>query len=274
MKLKYLALKIIFLFIGLNLNAHDKPSNSHYLEYINVCSNELDFVVPFVPVTKKFSLDIFIGKKINKECLVEKFSKYHLSHQLKTWTDEIIKIKEITTSNNIEDNVFSITSLDKFICVESCKITSDYILEDDEYFYYISDGSTDYGIEAKFINENNIWIKRNNSTHTGNVLFNTKKLAYEDFGSGKIVFLEDFYGKYFMKRYTSWTDDNTEIQSDGPFWWSAIYDYEHNLVELINYDEEDGKECLKRDYFEKWNSNDIFIHMILKDIDEFCVFRK
>ena len=267
--MKYFIILIFFIF---SKQAFSNNSEIFYMNYLNNCSDGLSYAIPYKPDDNDFSTIMFVGKNLDTNCLQDKYVSHHQNNQLLDMYDnQPIDVEEVILRKKTEHNTQTITSLDKYVCIESCRIIDDYILTEQDTFYYITDSLGYAGFDSKFISQEKILIKTYHSTHSRNVVFDTVQFNYEYFGQGDIEFNTETYTKSFIKSYANYEDKDGEWQLNGAFWWNAKFNYEHEIVELINMKGEYSK-CWKKDYF-KLIHKIIYEQMIAEGIEEFCVNR-
>ena len=97
------------------------------------------------------------------------------------------------------------------------------------------------------------------STHQKNILFDTKTSEYLHLYDGKLQFYDQYYISSYSKAY---------FDGGGAFWYSAKWDYENNLLELLDI-KSDFASCEDIKHF-KGNTK-IYQYMIRKNNLKNCM---
>ena len=206
-------------------------------------------------------LDILYGENLNLNCLTKTLSEYSYIGP------DLISDKDIKSKlDNNTVKVIEITAARKkcyrgeseYYCINNI------IIEGKRFIYIINDTN----IKSQPIKENLVHILIDETTHDKNYTYNMTSNTLSELGDGAIIFKEDFVVKRGVKSY--WFKGDKSL---GPFWYDVKVDFEGNYLELINYEDPDGRKCFTYDEFE---GSSIRLREAMKkqNLKEFCVWRK
>ena len=169
-----------------------------------------------------YLLGIYTGSHLNLDCLQEQFQ-----NKITNYPISFLGNTDIKVSHDLSYYKSYITNFNRVVCFERCKLDEDSILFVEDKFWYIYDLYQSYGHKANFTKtlENKIHIELLESTHTKNILFDTNSKEFLYLYDGILEFHEGYYVSRYSKNY---------FVGGGAFWYSAIRDYENNIVGLID----------------------------------------
>ena len=170
-----------------------------------------------------YLLGIYNGTNLDLECLREQFQNKITNYPVNFLSDPRIKV-----SHDLSYYKSYITNFNRVVCGKRCNLDKDSILFVGDNYWYIYDLYNSYGHKANFIDtlENKIHIELFESTHTKNIVFDTITKNFLYLYDGILEFHDDYYVARNSKNY---------FVGGGAFWYSAIRDYENNIVGLIDF---------------------------------------
>ena len=206
-------------------------------------------------------LDILYGENLNLNCLTKTLSEYSYIGP------DLISDKDIKSKlDNNTVKVIEITAV-KQMCSkgESTYYCVNNLIIDDENFIYIINNED---IKSSPIKDELIHIEVLESTYITNYTYNMTNNKLSNLRTGVLEFNKDSIIKRGVKSY--WFRGDTSL---GPFWFDVKIDFEGNYLELINYEDPDGRECFTYSEF-AGSSPSMREAMKKQNLEKFCVWRK
>ena len=160
----------------------DTPKN-YYNDYLTNCSQSSPSYSSFENADI-LEVEIFKGKKLDINCLVEKFENHQKKFPIISYLSDkallpqkIIQNTEVTKSKN--DNAqyvkLELSSIADQKCGETCVYTTEALLIYDDTFWYIK-GNNNRGLKAILESKNKILITNFMSTHQRQYTFANNKI--------------------------------------------------------------------------------------------------
>jgi len=230
------------------------------------CTENIDDILScFVEFESNFR-EFNVGDKIDLQVIRDNKSKNIVL--------EIFPIKDsfiaaLGWSENFNNSIPKIKSLENIICVEGCKLIDDYIYFYKNNYLYFYNNTHSYGYDINILERNNnkivksnkwdlnnphsILISQSTGTYTDNTLVEFDKIINADNNivnglslmDGKLEFYNNYYITKGKKSYLS--------TGGGAFWFDAIFNYKNEYIELLNT----GSDCYKVDEFIKGYDKDL-----------------
>ena len=230
------------------------------------CTENIDDILScFVEFESNFR-EFNVGDKIDLQVIRDNKSKNIVL--------EIFPIKDsfiaaLGWSENFNNSIPKIKSLENIICVEGCKLIDDYIYFYKNNYLYFYNNTHSYGYDINILERNNnqiiksnkwnlnnphsILISQSTGTYTDNTLVEFDKIINADNNivnglslmDGKLEFHDSYYIAKGKKSYLS--------TGGGAFWFDAIFNYKNEYIELLNT----GSDCYKVDEFIKGYDKDL-----------------
>jgi hypothetical protein len=158
------------------------PKN-YYNDYLTNCSQSSPSYSSFENADI-LEVEIFKGKKLDINCLVEKFENHQKKFPITSYLSDkallpqkIIQNTEVTKSKN--DNAqyvkLELSSIADQKCGETCVYTTETLLIYDDTYWYIK-GNNDRGLKAILESKNKILITNFMSTHQRQYIFANNKI--------------------------------------------------------------------------------------------------
>ena len=230
------------------------------------CTENIDDILScFVEFESNFR-EFNVGDKIDLQVIRDNKSKNIVL--------EIFPIKDsfiaaLGWSENFNNSIPKIKSLENIVCVEGCKLIDDYIYFYKNNYLYFYNNTHSYGYDINILERNNnqiiksnkwnlnnphsILISQSTGTYTDNTLVEFDKIINADNNivnglslmDGKLEFHDSYYIAKGKKSYLS--------TGGGAFWFDAIFNYKNEYIELLNT----GSDCYKVDEFIKGYDKDL-----------------
>jgi hypothetical protein len=157
-----------------------------YADYLTTCSKygrSYDF-----NKTGLTEVEVFTGKNLDVDCLVQKFEKHHKTYPVKSYnTDKplvpqkIIINKETSKSltKNLSYEKYEMSSFVDQKCGESCVYTSEALIIYKDKYWYVK-GMNSKGLKAEMHSNDQLLITNMMSTHTRKYTFDTNYIGRFD----------------------------------------------------------------------------------------------
>ena len=231
------------------------------------CTDNIDDIYNCFYEFEKIFEQFNVGDKINLQVIRNNKSK-NIILEIFPIKDRVVA--ELGWSENFNNSIPKIKSLDNIVCVEGCKLIDDYIYFYKNNYLYFYNNTHSYGYDINILERNNnqiiksnkwdlnnphsILISQSTGTYTDNTLVKFDKIinaSNNDIVSGlslmdgKLEFYNNYYVAKGKKSYLS-TDG-------GAFWFNAIFNYKNQYIELLNT----GSDCYEVDEFIKGYDKDL-----------------
>ena len=230
---------------------------TEYINDIYSCSYEF----------KKIFEQFDVGDKIDLQVIRDNKSK-NIILEIFPIKDRVVA--ELGWSENFNNSIPKIKSLENIVCAEGCKLIDDYIYFYKNNYLYFYNNTHDYGYDINILERNNNKIVKSNKwdlnnphsilislstgTYTDNTLVEFDKVINASNNDivnglslmdGELEFHNNYYIAKNTKSYLS-----TE---GGAFWFDAVFNYKNEYIELLNT----GSDCYKVDEFIKGYDKDL-----------------
>ena len=176
-------LAIVVLCLMWSGNVFALTPKNYYNDYLTNCSQSSPSYSSFENADI-LEVEIFKGKKLDINCLVEKFENHQKKFPITSYLSDkallpqkIIQNTEVTKSKN--DNAqyvkLELSSIADQKCGETCVYTTEALLIYDDTFWYIK-GNNNRGLKAILESKNKILITNFMSTHQRQYIFANNKI--------------------------------------------------------------------------------------------------